>query len=206
MKLFSYIITHDIGFAPNPFWGYCTLANCKPVIRRTAKIGDWIVGLNTKASGNKIIYAMKVQEILSYKEYFKNRKFRCKKPDFFSGSNLHKLGDNIYQPLPSGGFKQLQSMHLKQRCGQENKRNKAHDLSGNNVLISKDFIYFGKNAISVPRKFSKLKVGRAHKSHFTDQFISEFLSFINSFKKGIHSAPTEWPLDDLGWKMKICKC
>ena len=48
MKLFSYIITHDIGFAPNPFFGYCTLANCKPVIRRTSKIGDWIVGISAK--------------------------------------------------------------------------------------------------------------------------------------------------------------
>lgn len=40
MKLFSYIVTHDAGFAPNPFWGYCTLACCKPAIRRTANVGD----------------------------------------------------------------------------------------------------------------------------------------------------------------------
>jgi hypothetical protein len=206
MILFSYIITHDTGFAPNPFFGYCTLANCKPVIRRTAKIGDWIVGISANASGNKIIYAMKVQEILSYKEYFENKKFRCKKPDFSSGSTVRKLGDNIYQPLPSGGFKQLQSMHSEQQCGQEDFKRKAHDLSGKNVLISKEFIYFGKNAIPVPRKFSKLKVGRAYKNHFSDKFISDFSSFINSRKKGVLAAPTEWPLDDLGWKIKICKC
>jgi hypothetical protein len=45
MKLYCYIVTHDTGFSPNPFHGYCTLACCKPTIRRTAKEGDWVVGL-----------------------------------------------------------------------------------------------------------------------------------------------------------------
>ncbi|HCD3629949.1 TPA: hypothetical protein NBO47_003868, partial [Klebsiella pneumoniae] len=26
MKHFTYKIDHDFGLAPNPFWGYCTLA------------------------------------------------------------------------------------------------------------------------------------------------------------------------------------
>ena len=43
MELYSYVIKHDSGFAANPFCGYCTLADCKPAIRRTAKVGDWIV-------------------------------------------------------------------------------------------------------------------------------------------------------------------
>ena len=55
MKLYSYIVAHDGGFAPNPFWGYCTLANCKPKIRQTAKVGDWIVGLSSKPKGNWVI-------------------------------------------------------------------------------------------------------------------------------------------------------
>ena len=28
-KLFSYVVDHDYGFAPNPFGGFCTLAKCK---------------------------------------------------------------------------------------------------------------------------------------------------------------------------------
>ncbi|MBL7177318.1 MAG: DUF4976 domain-containing protein [Desulfobacteraceae bacterium] len=58
MKLFSYIVKPDSGFSPNPFWGYCTLACCKPTIRRTAKPGDWIVGLSSKSQGYKIVYLM----------------------------------------------------------------------------------------------------------------------------------------------------
>ena len=27
MRLFAYKMTHDTGFAPNPFWGYLTLVS-----------------------------------------------------------------------------------------------------------------------------------------------------------------------------------
>ena len=37
MTLYSYTVAADTGFAPNPFHGFCTLACCKPGIRRTAQ-------------------------------------------------------------------------------------------------------------------------------------------------------------------------
>jgi hypothetical protein len=37
-------VARDYGFAPNPFFGVCTLATCKPKIRKAAAIGDWVVG------------------------------------------------------------------------------------------------------------------------------------------------------------------
>ena len=43
-NLFSYVLRYDDGAAPNPFWGTCTLAICKPAIRRKANLGDWVVG------------------------------------------------------------------------------------------------------------------------------------------------------------------
>ena len=41
-------MTRDYGFAPNPFFGFCTLANCKPKIRKSANVGDWIIGTGCK--------------------------------------------------------------------------------------------------------------------------------------------------------------
>jgi hypothetical protein len=35
-RLFSYTVRVDDGAAPNPFRGLCTLAICKPAIRRGA--------------------------------------------------------------------------------------------------------------------------------------------------------------------------
>src|SRR5712671_5339411 len=34
MRLYSYVVARDFGFAPNPFFGVCTLATCKPDIRK----------------------------------------------------------------------------------------------------------------------------------------------------------------------------
>ena len=45
MRLYSYVVASDSGFAPNPFWRILTLACCKPKMRLTAKPGDLLVGL-----------------------------------------------------------------------------------------------------------------------------------------------------------------
>ena len=84
MKVYSYILTSDTGFAPNPFWGYCTLACCKPMIRRTASVGDWIVGLTPKALGHRIAYAMKVSEKITMADYWRDKRFREKRPKMLS--------------------------------------------------------------------------------------------------------------------------
>jgi hypothetical protein len=41
MQVYSYVIDHDPGFAPNPFHGICTLAGCKPKIRQYTEVGDY---------------------------------------------------------------------------------------------------------------------------------------------------------------------
>ena len=43
-RLYSYKMSHDNRFAPNPLFGVLTLATCKPQLRKNAKVGDWIAG------------------------------------------------------------------------------------------------------------------------------------------------------------------
>lgn len=47
LRLFSYKLTNDSGFAPNPFAGVMTLAACKPKIRLCKMPGDWIAGFTS---------------------------------------------------------------------------------------------------------------------------------------------------------------
>jgi len=201
MKIYSYIITDDTGFSPNPFWGYCTLANCKPAIRRTAGEGDWIVGLTPKSTGNKIVYAIKVSEIMTYNEYYHDIRFKSKLPDFTKADVVYKCGDNIYEPLPTGGYRQLRSMHSNGEI--ENEETKKHDLSGRNVLVSKEFYYFGSCARELIDKLDDMKVGRAHKCRFSPEVISSFLDFIAGEKQGIHGPPSIWPKTDKSWMQNI---
>ena len=48
MRLFSYKMTHDSGFAPNPFGRTLTLATCKPQIRLHKSVDDWIAGFTSR--------------------------------------------------------------------------------------------------------------------------------------------------------------
>jgi hypothetical protein len=198
MKLYSYIVTHDTGFSPNPFWGYCTLADCKPAIRRTASVGDFIVGLSPKADGSRIIYAMEVEEILPYDKYYGDNRFAVKIPDYNKRKVVYKCGDNIYKPIPNGDFQQLQSMHS---VGiKENPKTKEHDLGGINVLISENFYYFGSQPLDLPAELHELKVGIAHKNRFFPTTISTFLKFIANQPAGVNAPPSMWPPNDDSWR------
>ena len=87
-KLYSYIVTHDSGFAPNPFHEYCTLACCKPVIRRCAQEGDYVIGLAPKDPANqatKVVYVMQVSEKKTFQEYWECERFQVKKPNMPAG-------------------------------------------------------------------------------------------------------------------------
>ncbi len=82
MTVFSYVIEHDLGFAPNPFHRFCTLACCKPRIRSVATLGDYILGTGAcrpSLSGH-LIYWMRVDEVLTFDEYWADKRFKKKKP------------------------------------------------------------------------------------------------------------------------------
>ncbi len=186
----------------NPFWGYCTLACCKPTIRRTAQKGDWIVGLSSRKKGYKIIYAMQVEEILSYKEYYRDKRFAAKIPkNFITGKTKGECGDNIYKPLPNEKFRQLPSHHSNKKHHEiENIKSKNHDMKGEKVLISKRFHYFGGKAIKLPKELRGLKVGRGHRNRFSEDVIKKFLSFIAERQKGLCAFPTLWDKGDYSRK------
>src|ERR1700691_5469200 len=113
MRLHSYVVARDYGFAPNPFFGICTLATCKPRIRSAAKIDDWVVGTGSKTRlrDDHLVYAMRVTGSLTFEEYWADPRFRRKKPNL-RGSKKQAFGDNIYfRTTRNGKWRQLNSHH-----------------------------------------------------------------------------------------------
>lgn len=102
MYLYSYVITRDYGFAPNPFWNICSLATCKPQIRERALKGDWIAGFGgaNTAITHKMVFLMQVDEICTFDEYWVDPRFFMKKPRF-DGNYQQCYGDNIYHHIGS---------------------------------------------------------------------------------------------------------
>lgn len=142
MNLYSYIVTYNGGFAPNPFFGYCTLAVCKPAIRRTSEIGDRIFGLSPKKQLYKLIYAMKITENLSFDNYYNDFRFKSKIPKPKNPEDY--IGDNFYRPLCHGIYEKIPSFH--------SIKDREKDLEGKYVLIShrKHFYCFGSKPETLP--------------------------------------------------------
>jgi hypothetical protein len=135
---------------------------------------------------------MKVDEILSFGKYYLDRRFASKKPDLDSKHAVCKCGDNIYEPLPEGAFKQLRSQHSKDKGPEEDRKTKETDLSGENVLISWNFHYFGSQGPELPHDLKDLKVGIGHKCNFRPEVIRMFKEFIAKQPKGVIAPPTMW--------------
>jgi hypothetical protein len=149
--LYSYAITRDFGFAPNPFHGCCTLATCKPGIRKSANVNDWIMGIggsNLKDTRRKCIFLMKVTKKISFQDYWDDTRYTLKKP-VRNGSNVQMIGDNIYHQSIDGKWLQEDSHHSNSD-GTPNHVNLKRDTGRcDQVLVSNFFFYFGNKAIAV---------------------------------------------------------
>lgn len=150
MNFFIYKIVRDLGFAPNPFNGWCTLATCKPRIRKAAQIGDYVIGIGSKTANTHgdVIYVLKVKEALTFNEYWNDPRFQYKKPSM-NGSLKAIRGDNIYREDDNGKWHQLDSHHSNVD-GSVNIDNLKTDTSINRVLVSDEYLYLGKDRIQVP--------------------------------------------------------
>lgn len=151
-SLYVYAVSYDLGFAPNPFGGLCSLACCKPKIREKAKHGDWIVGL----SGTKLkpamrcVFGMVVTADITFDDYWSDTAFAQRRPKR-NGSLKKLVGDNIYhRDAIDTPWQQEDSVHSLQD-GQQCALNTTHDTRVNRVLLSNRFIYFGSAAALVPQ-------------------------------------------------------
>ena len=187
---------HDSGFAPNPFGRVCTLACCKPTIRRNAESGDIVIGTGSVSSGLSgcLIYAMRVIEVLPFDEYWV--RFPSKRPS--PDSPVKMRGDNVWHHDLSGNWHCAPgAIH------DEGDRNR--DLRGRNVLISSDYFYFGGNAIAIPDRFRlMIATTQGHKNTDDPSLITGFWKWISS--KAPKLGRIALPLDFADPVCGVCEC
>ena len=196
MRVFSYVVASDSGFAPNPFHGVCTLACCKPMIRRKARSGDLIVGMSRRCE--RVVYAMRVDRVMGFDAYWNDPLCAMKRPLMGSTKCRDRRGDNIYEPLPSGGFHQLWSPHS-HKDG-ENEKHKRRDLGGEQVLLGERFAYFGKEGPPLPSNLAFLHTGRGHRCSFSDPQVAAVAEWLDLVPQGLLGCPALWPSSDSSWR------
>ena len=202
-RLYVYVVTHDGGHAPNPFHGFCTLATCKPQIRKKAQIGDWIAGIDPKQKGRnrRLIYAMCVDKDLDFDEYWNDLKFRQKRPKQ-AGSLMERCGDNYYHRSPNGSWIQEPGDHSNED-GSQNMYHTYKDTRIPRVLISNSFVYYGANSIEIPddlcdRDDSLIQnCGRGHRCNFSESLRHDFIDWLETqIHLGIAGNPKSWPTSE----------
>ena len=197
VRLYSYVVARDFGFAPNPFYGFCTLATCKPKIRKTASVGDWVIGTGskTKQRDGYLVYAMRVTETRSFNDYWQDPRFYNKRPGMYA-SRKKAFGDNIYYTVPvSNEWCQIDSHHS-HGDGTPNHNNACHDTQVDQVLVSDDFIYWGESGPRLPM-FCGVNFcynWRGHKCDFLEDAVTELIAWVRSLNDtGYCGRPLDWP-------------
>lgn len=182
MNIYRYVVQYDGGSAPRPFGGVCSLAICKPMIRRTASVGDWIIGVRSRCN-DQVVYVMQVDEILPFEQYWEDPRFKDRRPA------ASPIPDNIYQPNNSGVLTQVKNVT-------HDEGNIENDLSGWNVLLGRRFWYFGSSSPELPDNLLHLKpYCRGHSVHVNrragDIDFHELESWLESIPCGIHGVPID---------------
>ncbi|WP_164479392.1 hypothetical protein [Methylocystis rosea] len=199
MRVFSYKIARDYGFAPNPFHGVCTLATCKPRIRSSAQLGDIVVGCGCKKNGllGRIICVLRVTGKCSFQDYWDNPRFTIKRP-FFKGNQSRAYGDNIYHHDERGGWLQERSHHSFPD-GSLNADNLARDTGCEHVLWSDDFTYFGRAAIAIPSHLRDFEGDdlypnvRDARSRYSSAFVAAVNEWFETLpERGCRGRPGAW--------------
>ncbi|ARV17628.1 hypothetical protein AEP_00668 [Curvibacter sp. AEP1-3] len=219
-RLFTYKVMYDSGSAPNPDHSVCTLALCKPAIRRVANVGDLVVGFAPGDSG-RLVYCMRVTHVLTWAEYIEVCNGRSAHSSI-EASTAKQLTKKVPKNAADSGdciwTKASQyERALPSFSGHIEAGDFEHDvLHGCNVLLSTEFWYFGNgektNIQLSDGVLHNLIPGRGHKSnansavvdgtnrldHLFIQFFNQQLEKHNLREYGVYGTPaiTPNPLND----------
>lgn len=203
MAIRGYKLTHDSGFAPNPFHGALTLATCMVKIRSARRPGDWVAGFASKglveqarANGVAIpymglIYLGKVSEVMPLWKYFEDPRFALKKNRVDSAYEIERAGDNIYFRNAAGNYEQVPNRH-------HGPGDLTHDVSGVNAVICRDFWYLGRKCFVPQGGWDTLlgaqRIDKARLSSLPEDFVQGVLLHFRArgIKPGINADPCLW--------------
>jgi hypothetical protein len=169
-SIYFYKLTVDAGAAPCVARGMLSLAICKPIMRKSAEVGDLIFGFtaNSLDPQNRLIYAARITRKLPDGEYY-DGKFTSRHDciySFRSGRYVRRTNAEFHDK-PSDLTHDLGSPPEYERA---------------NVLLSRDFRYFGVNGTDEYKsKYDLIRnavesLGRGQRVNLVPELRGQFLA------------------------------
>lgn len=110
---------------------------------------------------------MRVQQVIGFEEYW--TRYPSRRPS--RKSVVAARGDNIWHKV-NGNWTAAKD-------GGHDQTQEQRDTRGKNVLLSRDFYYFGANAIKIPARFkSLLATTQGHRNCTEQRKISDFWAWL----------------------------
>jgi hypothetical protein len=173
-RLYVYKLTTDNGGAPAVFRNKLSLAICRPKIRATAEVGDWIVGVAGQGllPNAPLVYIMQVTEVSEDGTYYAQKSTKSR-PDA-----VYKWKRNKLAWRPGAAFHGPEDAIRDVGIGPQYK--------GARVLLSTRYRYFGKAASTSYSVVAPLahkmaqSIGRAHRVNHSDAVYDAWMKVIRT--------------------------
>jgi hypothetical protein len=187
-NIYVYKCVVDDGTAPCIARGLLSMVVCKPKVRTSAKVGDYVLafGTNAQPAPNRLVYVAKITEVLPGAAYFDTAKFQTRK-------------DCIYERTPQGTLKLVAGASA-HNTGTHAKDLGPPPLYPNAIaLLSTDFRYFGgagtddwkQHAPHLKKMIENL--GQGHRINHTREVRDDLLKLIDrvwrKFPRRINGKP-----------------
>jgi hypothetical protein len=146
---------------------------------------DYIVGCFRAGRPARAVCAMKVDEVLALDDYYRDARFRRKRP-----SARNPEGDNVYFKDDDGKYRQ--DPKARHHRDAEHQR---QDVRGDRVFIGEDFVYFGRDAVVLPVRFVPYLPATQGIKYVPEgehqQLFAEFLKWRATLGSGLRGSPRD---------------
>lgn len=141
----------------------------------------------------RAIYIARVEGKYTFQQYWDDPQFLMKRP-FYGGSMSRAFGDNIYHNAADGTWLQEWSHHTYPDGGM-NLLNLDRDTSSNNVLWSRDFVYFGRSAVFIPPDLRNVEGDDLYPSsrNYRNTYSAEMIAGVEAWFATLPRNRQGWP-------------